>query len=534
MELEKSPLSGRVPSGLAFVLLIAAQIVCLWRNRTPILEDDVLFFLRYVDNLANGHGYRFNVGEPPVCGASAPLWPLLVVPFKWSGLSSEHALLVLSVVLSLGATILLGWVMQRRFGPLGVLALIPALVVSHRYSTWATSGMESPLTFLLVAGALAVASGLGSWLSMGVVAGLCLVHKLDLAPLGLVLLGGAFTWRRAEFWRAAALAGAIAAAWFTFATLYFGVPLPNSFFTKLSATYGEMERSWFVETAFLGGGNLPRSLLAVIGAFALRRAPFVACVAAAQVLVPTVGYTYHPPREPFAWYVAAISPALGLLAGSGIVFLLRVHRGPAVAPAHAALSLLVVLGLSGWLEHLDRPLVVGWHRYLIACQLPMKQAGLWVDEHVPEDARVATGWGNPAYYSRRFVYDWTFLNRRRGPTTPDPVAEFHPEVVVAHAMKPYADYRPPRSYHVAKVFEGGGKRPSFVAVLLRDAPQDSRPEAPRAGFLDELAQALETPEDPLSARRLERLRVRWAGLDPAEREGLLEGVPGLAAWIGEQ
>lgn len=530
--MEKSPLSGRVPSGLAFVLLVAAQVVCLWRNRTPILEDDVLFFLRYVDNLASGQGYRFNVGEPPVCGASAPLWPLLVVPFKFLGLSSEHALLVLSVLLSLGATLLLGWVMHRRFGPIGVLTLIPALVVSHRYSTWATSGMESPLTFLLVAGALAVASGMGSWLSLGTVAGLCLVHKLDLAPLGLVLLGGAYLWRRETFWRATALAGALAAVWFSFATLYFGVPLPNSFFTKLGATYGEMERSWFVQTAFWSGGAPVRTVLALVGLVALRRHPYVACVAAAQVLVPTAGYTLHPPREAFAWYVAAISPALAILAGSGLALLLWVPGRSAVSLRHAALALGVVLLLGGWLERRDRPFVSGWHRYLLDTQLPMKRAGLWVAENVPEDARVATGWGNPAYYSRRFVYDRTFLNRRKGSTVVDPLVEFQPEVLIDHAMKPFAEYRPPSSYHVVKVFEGIGRSPSFVAVLLHDEPDVSTPAEVRSGFLEGLAEALETPEDPESARRLERLRVHWSRLDDAERERLVHDVPGVQAWLG--
>ena len=39
------------------------------------------------------------------------------------------------------------------------------------------------------------------------------------------------------------------------------------------------------------------------------------------------------------------------------------------------------------------------------------EAGRWVDNNTPKDFRVYTMWGNPAFYSHRYVIDGSFLNR---------------------------------------------------------------------------------------------------------------------------
>jgi hypothetical protein len=61
------------------------------RQRTPYLEDDAAFFLRYAENIAAGHGWRWNVEEPPVWGASAPLWPVPVALGIRLGLAPQTA-----------------------------------------------------------------------------------------------------------------------------------------------------------------------------------------------------------------------------------------------------------------------------------------------------------------------------------------------------------------------------------------------------------------------------------------------------------
>ena len=456
------------PVAGAFGLLVAVLLASLWRQQTPIFEDDALFFFRYADNLAAGEGYRFNLGEPPVCGASAPLWPLLIALGKLCGLSTSNATLVLSVLCTIAATLLLGRVLERIFGVAGVLALTPLLAVNFRYSTWATSGMESPMTFALVAAAIWFASGRGSWVTLGVVAGACLVHKLDLSPLGLALLGGAFLWRRRDAGRGALLALALAGGWYAFATWTFGSPVPNSFLTKLGSHYGNVPNSWFARSAFWDGAGLLRVGLAFVGVWALRRRSFLVGLILAQVLMPTLAYTLRPPSERFAWYVAAISPALACLSAAGLAAplcaLQRFRFGFSLPGALLTVALSIGVGLLlAWREY---PLVDAWHRYLETYQLPLKQAGLWVDQNTPENARVATGWGNAGYYSRRYVYDWTFLNRRAEEGSL--ITKYAPEVLIQHGMRPFDEFTVPKPYRAAQVYETGsaGQR-AFVAVLLR-------------------------------------------------------------------
>jgi len=471
-ERSKSSGSSRSLTLLAFAVLLGLYGASMVRQRNPMAEDDVLYFYRYADNLAAGNGYRFNAEEPPVCGASAPLWPVVLAAGEWIGLDVQQSSLAWSVLFSVSAAILLGLVALRLSGPLGVLCLAPLLSIYHLHTTWATSGMESPMTFLLVAAGLLLASGRGGWIALGLVGGLCLVHKVDLVPFGLILLGGSFLWRREHAPRALALAVVLATAWYTFAWATFGSPLPNSFLRKLASDLPRLPHSWFALSAFSIGGGALRAALAVVGFLMLRRRPFVATLAAAQVGIPALAYTLRPPAEGFLWYVVAISPALALLAASGLAGLLRARAGSEPGRFQVALATLVVASLGAWLVHREYPFVDGWHGYLTTHHAPMRDAGVWVDRNMPADARVITRWGYATYYSHRFVYDGSSLNRRPGGE--DLFAKYAPEVWITESFRPRTEFRPPWPYVVVRVFEAPSPSDYFVAVLVRDPERAPR------------------------------------------------------------
>ena len=88
------------------------------------------------------------------------------------------------------------------------------------------------------------------------------------------------------------------------------------------------------------------------------------------------------------------------------------------------------------------------------------------DRNTPADARVITSWGNSAYYSQRFVYDATFLNRR--PEEGDLFVKYRPEVWIWLSWSELHAFRPRRPYRIVwsreDELEGRG---FFVAVLLR-------------------------------------------------------------------
>jgi hypothetical protein len=85
------------------------------------------------------------------------------------------------------------------------------------------------------------------------------------------------------------------------------------------------------------------------------------------------------------------------------------------------------------------------------------EAGRWVAENTPSDFRVFTMWGNPAYYSKRYVYDGSYLNRRF--ERADLVDKYKPEVVVLQAD--------PGVQPTDPVFPAVAGMDYFFAVLVR-------------------------------------------------------------------
>jgi hypothetical protein len=447
----------------AFALLLVLQALGLPYLPPSYDTDDAAFFYRYAENLAAGEGFRFNVEEPPMWGASAPFWPVLIALGLKLGLGPLAAAQAWSWVLTLAATALLGWTALRLAGVLGVVALAPLVAVNYLYTTFATSGMESPLGYFVAALALAATVARGSGILLGIGAGLCLVHKIDMAPMGLAVLAGAFLWRRAAAWRALAVAAGIATAWYGFAWWHFGSPLPNSLVSKYRATYGGVGHAWFAGRLLVGAGGI-RVALALAGVVAQRGRPFPAAVALVGLIAPLAAYTWKPPAEPFQWYAAAVSPQLALLGALGLAWCLRplarMPRRVGVAVGAAALGgLLAVFAL------LDAPSVRSRNGYLSGIEPVRIAAGRWVDANTPAGARVLCSWGHVAYHSRRFVYDGSFLNRRREGV--DIIKAHRPEVLVVHCEKAEPPSRP--GYRLLKRFPRPSRRerPLSFDVYMR-------------------------------------------------------------------
>jgi arabinofuranosyltransferase len=124
----------------------------LFLSRAWVGEDAFIFF-KYVDNLLNGHGLVFNVGER-VEGFTAPLWVFVLSFFRLiTGAELRSIALVLGLLLSLITIfIILRYDNKANFFfPIGVFLLIS----NSAFRDYATSGFETSLSFLL-AGVLAL------------------------------------------------------------------------------------------------------------------------------------------------------------------------------------------------------------------------------------------------------------------------------------------------------------------------------------------------------------------------------------------
>lgn len=470
------PRPSRMTVVLVVLLALTAHGAGIWLNRLPHFFDDASFFFRYAESLARGGGLRWNAGEEPVWGASAPLWALVLGGLTRLGLTPESAALGAGWVLTLVSAVFLALTALRCVGFSGAVWCILLGATNWRFCAGAVQGMESPVAYLLVSAGLLALSGQSRWPTVGVLAGLSLVHKIDFAPFGFLLLAGLWIRDRRIPWRDVIVAAGLAAAWYSFAWVYFGSPLPNSFLTKLNASYGRMDRDWFATIALLEGGRLVLVGGAVLALPALWSRKPVLLGAGGLIVSFVAGYTLKPPPEGFVWYQAPVQPALILLAGCGIGAAMEsLCAARAMASTWRVFTQVAALAALGVVVfRQDRPLGRQCIDYVAHFERDRSDAGRWIDAHAAPDATLLTGFGNIAYYAHRRTIDTTFLNRRPPLASPgELIAMYRPEFVAFCPWKsgvaPDA-FVPLPGYRVATVFDSTRRAGGdfYVVVMARE------------------------------------------------------------------
>lgn len=202
---------------------------------TAWIGDDAFITLRVIDNFVNGFGLRYNVIER-VQVFTHPLWLLFLTPFYALTREAMVTTMLVSVLLSLGALWLLATRIAKNieYGCLLVLVAVASRAICH----FSTSGLESPLTFLLLALFVwQLYRTEKTWVPAGI-AGLLLFNRLDLV----ILVGPAvayllFRARGGDRVKVAVVAIFPALAWMTFSLIYYGAPFPNTAYAKLGTGF---------------------------------------------------------------------------------------------------------------------------------------------------------------------------------------------------------------------------------------------------------------------------------------------------------
>lgn len=216
---------------LVLVLGLAAFLVsvlnCAW------VCDDAYITFRTVGNFLNGHGLRWNVSER-VQSYTHPFWMFLHIPFNGLFDHIYYVTIILSVLAStLAVAVLCTRVAKDAFGILVVVLLCTS---SKAFIDFSTSGLENPLSFLLIA--LFYARLLRSERAeraLPLLAGLAAFNRLD--TLLLTLPGIIYRYRH-ERWaitlRDLAVGMSPILAWILFSIVYYGFPFPNTAYAKLN------------------------------------------------------------------------------------------------------------------------------------------------------------------------------------------------------------------------------------------------------------------------------------------------------------
>ena len=232
------------------------------------LSDDAYITFRAVHNFANGYGPTWNIAER-VQSFTNPLWMLLLSPLYWLTEEIFYTSLTFSVAIAFATAYLLVTYLSRT--KTQALCILSLMVCSKAFVDYSTSGLENPLTHLLIAGFCILyirnpAPDDRKVFHLSLVTSLALVNRMDtgliFAPVLLVLLLGRFD-RSRLMWMIVGMSPFM--AWVAFSVIYYGFPFPNTAYAKLNTGIARVDllaQGWsYVSHAFQTDPLTPITIL---------------------------------------------------------------------------------------------------------------------------------------------------------------------------------------------------------------------------------------------------------------------------------
>lgn len=225
------------------LLLVVVMLANAW------IVDDAYITFRTVDNFVHGLGLTWNPGER-VQVYTHPLWMMVVTVFYMITSELFFTVIVLSAILS-SLSVLIAWstvVAGDRADRWRGLLLILAILSSKSIVDYASSGLESPLSYLIASFFLynllpACTNRKGDKKQVAVLfflASLAFLNRADTILLYLPALCWALYESRSagkrSLGRMILLATLPATIWVLFSIFYYGYPLPNTAYAKVLAT----------------------------------------------------------------------------------------------------------------------------------------------------------------------------------------------------------------------------------------------------------------------------------------------------------
>jgi hypothetical protein len=401
---------GAHAAGIVFLLGLAGGAASVALSRGSV--DDAFINFRYAQNLADGHGWAYNVGSP-FNSATSPLYVLLLGLPAVGGLPPRLGANVVAV-LAIATAASCTFVAVRHVRSTLAGALAAVFVVANPWFPM-YRGMETALVLALAAVFVMVAFTPGAvrreWL-LGGLGGLLLLARMDtvllVAVVGLALLG---TTRRV-LWRAAAVAAGIAVAWCALSWTMIGSPLPDTLAAKMaqgrSGFWGprtSLLTDWLVAVRDNGLWPWLATLVAfaavgtALGLSAARsRALVAALVAWSVVHVLAYGLILGVPG--YRWYYGPVVFCLAALAGlgaDGVLTAVFGRRERLVRPTAVAGSAVLIAGV-----------VVGYPNGINYG--PYGKAASWIIAHTDPQASVAASEiGYIGYTTNRPMVDFVGL-----------------------------------------------------------------------------------------------------------------------------
>jgi arabinofuranosyltransferase len=228
------------------LLIVLALFAIFFVNFSIPPFEDAAMLMRYADHLAHGYGIVWNIGQPPVDGATDFLFMVVVAALMKIGIPLGRAVRVLGLVSLAALVLLIYWVNRRLWKSHIAFAALSALYLAFGAGlTYVAAYFGTPFFALFAALTWTLSLILIQkenpplWLSLlfalsGLITGLIRPEGVILASLMMISI------LVMKGWRASAKTIAIfigiflvlGGAYFLWRWNYFGYPLPNPFYKK--------------------------------------------------------------------------------------------------------------------------------------------------------------------------------------------------------------------------------------------------------------------------------------------------------------
>jgi arabinofuranosyltransferase len=237
MNLSINTRSLRILNNLLILVILVILIRTAWVN------DDAYITIRSVDNFVNGNGLVYNLGER-VQSFTHPLWLFIVsIPYFISR-HAYYSLLFVSILASMAAIL----VLRKRIvqNELAVLFGLLATIFSKAFIDYSTSGLENPLSHLLLVlflvNFLEAENSPRKLFRLSLITALAGLNRIDLLviyfPAIVIALKDTWSAHQSD-WKKMLLNlfGGFSPLilWFIFSILYYGFPFPNTAYAKIGA-----------------------------------------------------------------------------------------------------------------------------------------------------------------------------------------------------------------------------------------------------------------------------------------------------------
>ena len=359
-ELRDSPLAqalrGTGDKTLVAVFVLAYAIVLL---RTAWLCDDAYITFRTIENFLAGYGLTWNTGER-VQAYTHPLWLLLISALRLASREIYYTVLVTSMALSLAAVLVVAFAIART--RVQTLLAVAILASSKAFVDYSTSGLENPLSYLLLALFLRMylpqeAMTPRRLLRLSLLTGLIVLNRMDLLLLVAPALAHVL-WQTQGSRSGQPSLGRIATslllillgflpfiAWEIFSVIYYGFPFPNTAYAKLNTGIPAAKLigqglNYFANSLRFDPVTLPAITAALLASVLTRRRSNLALA---------IGLF------PYGLYILKIGGdfmsgrffAVPLLVAVVILAMVRLPRRVELFTSAAAVPIVILLGLCG-------------------------------------------------------------------------------------------------------------------------------------------------------------------------------------------